>query len=177
MIQQFSINTQLSSVHQWPGRSGFNPRSSHTKDLKNGTWYLLASHSAHRYVSRVKWSNPGEGVASSPRPWCSSYWKGSLRGALDYSRQLNLSSIWPIHRTLLGSTTPGQSEPGRDNNERVLRKPKAPALLELHHQIISCHNQDTRGEWGGYFYEEMQSVYSTSPADWTRFGFMAYQSL
>ena len=25
------------SVRQWPGRSGFNPRSSHTKDLKNGT--------------------------------------------------------------------------------------------------------------------------------------------
>ena len=25
------------SVRQWPGRSGFNPRSSHTKDSKNGT--------------------------------------------------------------------------------------------------------------------------------------------
>ena len=22
---------------QWPGRPGFNPRSSHTKDFKNGT--------------------------------------------------------------------------------------------------------------------------------------------
>ena len=26
-----------------------------------------------RYVSRVKWSNPGKGVAPSPTPWCSSY--------------------------------------------------------------------------------------------------------
>ena len=26
-----------------------------------------------RYVSRVKWSNPGKGVASSPTTWCSSY--------------------------------------------------------------------------------------------------------
>ena len=26
--------------------NGFNPRSSHTKDFKNGTWYLLAEHSA-----------------------------------------------------------------------------------------------------------------------------------
>ena len=34
------------SVLQWPGRLGFNPRSSHTKDFKNGTWCLLASHSA-----------------------------------------------------------------------------------------------------------------------------------
>ena len=25
------------SVRQWPGRSGFNPRLSHTKDSKNGT--------------------------------------------------------------------------------------------------------------------------------------------
>ena len=25
------------SIRQWPGRPGFNPRSSHTKDSKNGT--------------------------------------------------------------------------------------------------------------------------------------------
>ena len=31
-----------------------------------------------RYRSRVKWSNPGKGVAPSPRPWCSSYWKGAF---------------------------------------------------------------------------------------------------
>ena len=30
------------------------------------------------YVSRVKWSNPGKGVAPSPTLRCSSYWKGSL---------------------------------------------------------------------------------------------------
>ena len=30
------------SVGQWTGRPGFNPRSRHTKDFKNGTWYLLA---------------------------------------------------------------------------------------------------------------------------------------
>ena len=29
-------------VRQLPGRPGFNPRSSHTKDSKNGTWCLLA---------------------------------------------------------------------------------------------------------------------------------------
>ena len=31
-----------------------------------------------RYISRVKWSNPGKGVASTPTPQCSSYWKGNL---------------------------------------------------------------------------------------------------
>ena len=43
-----------------------------------------------RYVSRVKWSNPEKGVAPSPTPQYSSYWKGSLLVALDYSRQLTL---------------------------------------------------------------------------------------
>ena len=45
-------------------------------------WYLIPpclTLSIIRYVSRVKWSNPREGVAPSPRPRCSSYWKVSLR--------------------------------------------------------------------------------------------------
>ena len=41
-----------------------------------------------RYVSRVKWSNPGKRVALSPTPLCSSYWKESLRITLGYGRQL-----------------------------------------------------------------------------------------
>ena len=41
-----------------------------------------------RYVSGVKWSNLGKGVAPSPTPQCSSYWKGSLLVAFDYSHQL-----------------------------------------------------------------------------------------
>ena len=54
-------------------------------------WYLIPpclTLSIIRYISRVKWSNPGEGVAPSSTPRCSSYWKGSHRFALDYSRQL-----------------------------------------------------------------------------------------
>ena len=43
-----------------------------------------------RYVSRVKWSNPGKGVAPSPTHRCSSYWKGSLLVTLDYGHQLYL---------------------------------------------------------------------------------------
>ena len=37
-----------------------------------------------RYVLRVKWSNHGKGVAPSPTPRCSSYWKGSLLDTFDY---------------------------------------------------------------------------------------------
>ena len=39
-------------------------------------WYLIPpclTLSIIRYVSRVKWSNPGKGVAPSPAPQCSSY--------------------------------------------------------------------------------------------------------
>ena len=41
-------------------------------------------------VSRVKWNNPRKGVAHSPTPRYSSYWKRSLRVALNYGRQLYL---------------------------------------------------------------------------------------
>ena len=54
-------------------------------------WYLIPlclTLSNIRYVSRVKWSNPRKGVAHSPTPWCSSYWKGSPLVAFDYGRQL-----------------------------------------------------------------------------------------
>ena len=56
-------------------------------------WYLIPpclTLSNIRYVSRVKWSNPGKGVAPSPTPRYSSYWKGSFLVTLDYSRQLYL---------------------------------------------------------------------------------------
>ena len=55
-------------------------------------WYLIPPClilSNIRYVSRVKWSNPGKGVAPSPTPGCGSYWKGSLLVTLDYGRQNN----------------------------------------------------------------------------------------
>ena len=69
---------------EW-GRPGFNPRSSHTKDSKMVLDASLLN--TQHYKVGVKWSNPGNGVAPSPTPWCSSYWKGSLRVTLAYGRQ------------------------------------------------------------------------------------------
>ena len=54
-------------------------------------WYLIPpclTLSNISYISRVKWSNPGKGVAPSPTPRCSSYRKGSLWITLDYGSQL-----------------------------------------------------------------------------------------
>ena len=59
--------------------------------LKTKKWYLIPpclTLSIIRYVSSVKWSNPGKGVAPSSKLCCCSYWKGSLLVALDYSRQV-----------------------------------------------------------------------------------------
>ena len=70
-----------------------------TKDWKK--WYLIPpclTLSIIRYISKVKWSNPGEGVVPSTRPQCSSYWKGSFRVALDYSRQIYLSYMKIIYK-------------------------------------------------------------------------------
>ena len=38
------------------------------------------------------------------------------------------SSIWPIHGTLSGATTPGQSGPGRDGNKEVPRLPQSSSI-------------------------------------------------
>ena len=49
-------------------------------------WYLMSpclTLSIIRYGSRVKWSNPGNGVVPPPTPCCSSYWKGSLLVTLE----------------------------------------------------------------------------------------------
>ena len=44
--------------------------------------------------------------------------------------------------------------------------PKAPALLEPHHQIVWCQIQDTHWVKESYPSAEVQSVYSIAPADW-----------
>ena len=62
------------------------------------------------YVSRVNWSNPGKGVAPSPTPRCSSYWKGSLLVTLDDGRHLHfyftiICIYWLNKKILTGSVS------------------------------------------------------------------------
>ena len=61
----------------------------HLLKYRKKKWYLMPpclTLSILRSASRVKWSNPGKGVAPSPTPCCSSYRKGSLRVTLYYGR-------------------------------------------------------------------------------------------
>ena len=55
------------------------------------------------YVSRVKWSNQGKGVAPSPTPRCSSYWKGRLWVTFDYDHLLFLGIPLLYFKQLYGS--------------------------------------------------------------------------
>ena len=66
---------------------------------KTQKWHLMPpclTLSNIREGSRVKWSNPGKGVAPSPTPQCSSYQKGSLQVTIDYGHQLYLLTIFII---------------------------------------------------------------------------------
>ena len=49
--------------------------------------------SINRYVSRVKWSNPGKGVVRSPTPWYSSYWKGAFGSPLTKVSNFKINSV------------------------------------------------------------------------------------
>ena len=73
-----------------PGDLGSIPGRVIPKTKKMVLDASLLNTQHYKYVSRVKWSNPGKGVTPSPTPRCSSYRKGSLRVTLDYSRHLYL---------------------------------------------------------------------------------------
>ena len=90
--------------------------------------------------------------------------KTVLFQTIQFSISTQFSSIWPIDRTLSGATTPGQSEPGSDGNERItqsfsitLALPSDSSVSYLGHSLAQ-----------GWFYPsaEKQSVYSIAPTDW-----------
>ena len=47
-----------------------------------------------RYVSRIKWSNPGKRVPPSPTPRCSSYWKGAFWSHSTTVANFTLLPLW-----------------------------------------------------------------------------------
>ena len=67
---------------------------------------------------------------------------------------------------LSGATTPGQSGPGSDGNEGVLRIPQSSSIAGTSPSdcLVSYPGHSLGG--GSYPSAEKQSVYSTAPADW-----------
>ena len=49
---------------------------------------------------------------------------------------MSQSSIWAMGMTLSNATTPGQSRPGNDDSDGVLRIPQGPKVMEPQHQIV-----------------------------------------
>ena len=78
---------------------------------------------------------------------------------------MQISSIKLIERTLPGATTTGQSGPGSNDNEEILCIPQS-SNINLTSQLdclVSCLGHLLRG---GHPSAEMQSLYSTAPANW-----------
>ena len=67
-------------------------------------WYLMPpclTLSIIRYGSRVKWSNPGKGVAPSPTPWCSKLSKRKPSGHPRlWSPILLTKLLWEFHQLI-----------------------------------------------------------------------------
>ena len=71
-----------------PGVQGSIPARVIPKTQKMVLDATLLNSEHYKIRIKVKWSNPGKGVAPSPTHLCSSYRKESLRVTLNYGRQL-----------------------------------------------------------------------------------------
>ena len=93
--------------------------------------------------------------------------KTVLFQTIQFSISTQFSCIRPIDRTPSGVSTPGQSEPGSNGNEGVLRiPPKLQHYLNLTIRLFSVISMTLVARWGFYPPAEMQSVYSTAPSNW-----------
>ena len=72
----------------------------------------------------------------------------------------------PLIGPLSGATTPGQSGPGSDGNEGVLRIPQSSSTAGTSpSDCLVSYPGHSLGR-GSYPSAEVQSVYSTAPANW-----------
>ena len=76
------------------------------------------------------------------------------------------SSIWPIDRTLSGTTILGQDGYGNNGNEEYSIFPKAPQTWASPSDGLMSSSGHSLGGGESYLSAEMQSVYSTALADW-----------
>ena len=154
-------------------------------------WYLIPpclTLSNIRYVSRVKWSNPGKRVAPSSPLYCSSYWKGSFTVALDYGCQLYLLLYLNNWRNLIVL---------RSNVKQFYLTNRSDSLVKMD-QGDTLRSEWTKKQWqywgtphslklqdwsltirsfsvissklvgrGSHLFAVMQSVFSTAPTDWS----------
>ena len=72
-----------------------------------------------------------------------------------------------MHKTLSGASTSVQSGPGSDGNDVVLRITQSSSITEA--SLSDCLMSYPRHSFRELYPSlEMQSVYSTAPADWAK---------
>ena len=74
------------------------------------------------------------------------------------------SSFWVLYRNLSSATTSGQSEPGSDGDEGVLRIFQSSSITEA--SPSDCLMSYPGYSLGGESYLYAESVYFTAPAVW-----------
>ena len=94
--------------------------------------------------------------------------KTVLFQVIQFSISTHFSSIWPIDKTLSDATTLGQSGLGSNGNEGVLYIPQSSSITWTSPSdcLVSYPGPSLRRSYPS---AEMQSVYSTAPADWAMF--------
>ena len=121
-----------------------------------------------RCLLRVKWSKLGKGIAPSPTPWCSSYWKGSLLVTLNNGRQLYLLTYpylkwgrycfsyvisgWKLTLNLLLASCPNTAEEGEpilysNTNPKARKRFGNQYNFDSLYQLISVNFPWIRGNY------------------------------
>ena len=91
--------------------------------------------------------------------------KSALFETIQFIIHTGFSFIWFIGKILLGASTPGQSGPGSDGNEMVLRIPQNSGIAEASpSDSLVSYPRHLSGEF--YHCTEIQSVYSAAPVNW-----------
>ena len=91
--------------------------------------------------------------------------KTVLFQTIQFSINTEFSSIWPIDRTLSGATIPGQSGPGSNGNEGVLRILQSSSITGISQS--DCLVSYT-GHWlGGGFLIPLQNAQSGGAVEYT----------
>ena len=86
------------------------------------------------------------------------------------------SSICPIDRTLIGALTSDQNRPRSDDNKVVLHIPQSSSITEA--SLSDCLVSYQRYSLGeSYPSAEMQSMYTSVPADWAKIIWLLHQQV
>ena len=93
-------------------------------------------------------------------------WIRSLNAKISIGKEPRFSSIQPIDKTLIRCYHSGQNGAGSDGNKGILRILQSSIITGTSpSDCLVSYPGHTLG-WGSYPSVEVQSVYSTAPADW-----------